>query len=175
MVLTRRPIAEFMPVEWATAPGRSVLQGDKDDCAAAGFLKIDILGLGVIAAIHTACDLITEHHGERYDLANIPPDDPQVYAMIARMDTIGVFQVESRAQISMLPRLKPKTFQDLVIAVSPIRPAILFPHWLCPSQVMSRRRELDRVLCGEASLTSVWGGVLGVGLFRTDCGRSRSR
>lgn len=122
MVLTRRPIAEFMPVEWATAPGRSVLQGDKDDTSAAGFLKIDILGLGILSAIHTACDLIAQHHGPTYDLASIPPDDPRVYAMIARADTIGVFQAESRAQISMLPRLKPRTFQDLVIAVSLIRP-----------------------------------------------------
>ncbi|MEU0341906.1 error-prone DNA polymerase [Streptomyces bobili] len=122
MVLTRRRIAEFMPVEWATAKGRSVLQGDKDDCAEAGFLKIDILGLGILSALHTACDLIREHHGVEYDLSSIPPDDPDVYSMISRAETHGVFQVESRAQMSMLPRLKPKNFNDLVIAVSIVRP-----------------------------------------------------
>lgn len=122
MVLTRQPLAEVMPVEWATAEGRSVLQGDKDDVAAAGLIKIDLLGLGTLGALHTACDLIAEHHGVRLDLTSIPPDDPDVYDMIARADTIGVFQVESRAQISTLPQLRPKTFNDLAIAASIIRP-----------------------------------------------------
>jgi error-prone DNA polymerase len=122
MVLTRRPIGEIMPVEWATAEGRSVLQGDKDDCAAAGLVKIDLLGLGMLSALHTACDLIAGHHGVRLDLASIPPEDPEVYAMIARAYTVGVFQVESRAQIATLPRLRPENFHDLVVAVSLIRP-----------------------------------------------------
>lgn len=122
MVLTRDPIGTVMPVEWATADGRSVLQGDKDDCASAKLVKIDILGLGILSALHTACDLVFAHYGIRIDLASIPPDDPAVYAMIARADTIGCFQVESRAQISTLPLLKPKSFQDLVVAVSIIRP-----------------------------------------------------
>ncbi|GGL15606.1 PHP domain-containing protein [Streptomyces flaveus] len=95
MVLTRQPIGEVMPVEWATAEGRSVLQGDKDDVAAAGLIKIDLLGLGILSALHSACDLIAEHHGVRFDLASIPQDDPGVYRMIARSDTIGVFQVDS--------------------------------------------------------------------------------
>ncbi|MDX3797100.1 error-prone DNA polymerase [Streptomyces acidiscabies] len=122
MVLTRRPIGETMPVEWATAEGRSVLQGDKDDVAAAGLIKIDLLGLGMLSALHTACDLIHQHHGIRLDLASIPQDDPDVYRMIARADTIGVFQVESRAQISTLPQLRPTTFDDLAVAASIIRP-----------------------------------------------------
>ncbi|MFI6689511.1 error-prone DNA polymerase [Streptomyces sp. NPDC050485] len=122
MVLTRQPIGEVMPTEWATAPGRSVLQGDKDDAEAAGLIKIDILGLGMLSALHTACDLIAEHHGRQLDLSSIPPDDPDVYAMIARAETIGTFQTESRAMMSMLPRLKPRTFNDLVVAVSLIRP-----------------------------------------------------
>ncbi|MFF4257887.1 error-prone DNA polymerase [Streptomyces sp. NPDC001663] len=122
MVLTRQPLGEVMPLEWATREGRSVLQGDKDDVAAAGLIKIDLLGLGTLGALHTACDLIREHHGVRLDLTSIPPDDPDVYRMIARADTIGVFQVESRAQISTLPQLRPENFNDLAIAASIIRP-----------------------------------------------------
>ncbi|MZD09879.1 DNA polymerase III subunit alpha [Streptomyces sp. SID5785] len=122
MVLTRRPIGEVMPVEWATAEDRSVLQGDKEDAEEAGLVKIDLLGLGMLSALHTTCDLIAEHHGATYDLASIPPDDPAVFEMISRADTVGLFQVESRAQMSTLPRLRPRTFQDLVVAVSLIRP-----------------------------------------------------
>ncbi|MFI6939720.1 error-prone DNA polymerase [Streptomyces sp. NPDC050418] len=122
MVLTRRPIGEVMPVEWATAEDRSVLQGDKEDVDEAGLVKIDLLGLGMLSALHTACDLIAEHEGSVYDLASIPADDPAVFEMIARADTVGLFQVESRAQMSTLPRLRPRTFQDLVVAVSLIRP-----------------------------------------------------
>ncbi|MFJ5263041.1 error-prone DNA polymerase [Streptomyces sp. NPDC088387] len=122
MVLTRRPIGEVMPVEWATAEDRSVLQGDKEDVEEAGLVKIDLLGLGMLSALHTACDLIAEHHGVGYDLASIPADDPAVFEMISRADTVGLFQVESRAQMSTLPRLRPRTFQDLVVAVSLIRP-----------------------------------------------------
>ncbi|WP_314177812.1 error-prone DNA polymerase [Streptomyces winkii] len=122
MVLTRQPVGEIMPVEWATAEGRSVLQGDKDDVEEAGLVKIDLLGLGMLSALHTACDLIARHHGRTLDLTSIPPDDPGVYAMISDADTVGLFQVESRAQMSTLPRLRPATFQDLVVAVSLIRP-----------------------------------------------------
>lgn len=122
MVLTAQPIGEVMPVEWATMSGRSVLQGDKDDVAAAGLVKIDLLGLGILAALHAACDLIAEYHGRRLDMATIPQDDPQVYAMIARADTVGVYQAESRAQISTLPQLKPACFDDLTVAASIIRP-----------------------------------------------------
>jgi error-prone DNA polymerase len=122
MVLTRQPIGEIMHVEWATANGRSVLGGDKDDVAAAGLVKIDLLGLGILSALHTACDMIAEHHGVRLDLASIPEDDPDVYRMIARGDTVGVFQVESRAQVSTLPQMQPKTFDDLAVAASIIRP-----------------------------------------------------
>ncbi|OEV04054.1 DNA polymerase, partial [Streptomyces nanshensis] len=122
MVLTRQPVGEIMPTEWATAEGRSVLQGDKDDVEEAGLVKIDLLGLGMLSALHTACDLIAHHHGRTLDLASIPPDDPGVYAMISEADTVGLFQVESRAQMSTLPRLRPTTFEDLVVAVSLIRP-----------------------------------------------------
>lgn len=122
MVLTRDPIGEFMPVEWATAEGRSVLGGDKDDVAAAGMIKIDLLGLGILSALHTAADLIHEHYGVRLDLASIPQDDPDVYRMIASGQTLAVFQAESRAQVSTLPLLQPRDFNDLAIAASIIRP-----------------------------------------------------
>ncbi|WP_457030505.1 error-prone DNA polymerase [Kitasatospora sp. P5_F3] len=122
MVLTHRPIAETCPTEWATMPGRSVLQWDKDGCAEAGLVKIDLLGLGMLSALHDACGLIERHHGVRYDLATIPPDDPEVYAMLCKADTVGVFQVESRAQAGALPRMRPKKFYDLVVQVALIRP-----------------------------------------------------
>ncbi|MFI6849522.1 error-prone DNA polymerase [Kitasatospora sp. NPDC050467] len=122
MVLTREPIAETCPTEWATMPGRSVLQWDKDSVAEAGLVKIDLLGLGMLAALHDTCDLIEQHHGIRYELATIPPDDPDVYQMLCRADTVGVFQVESRAQASALPRMRPTKFYDLVVQVALIRP-----------------------------------------------------
>ena len=122
MVLTRQPIAEVMPVEWATAEGRSVLQGDKEDVAAAGLIKIDLLGLGALSALHDSCRMIAEHHGVDLDLATIPQDDPAVYADIRAAQTVGVFQLESRAMISTLPRLRPQRLADLVVAVSLIRP-----------------------------------------------------
>ena len=143
MVLTRQPIGEFMPVEWATAEGRSVLQGDKDDVEAAGLVKIDLLALGMLSALHDACDLISQHHGVSYDLSTIPQDDPEVYAMIARADTVGVFQVESRAQMSTLPRLRPRTFADLVVAVSLIRPGPIQGGSVHP--YMRRRAGRERV------------------------------
>ncbi|MEW1908422.1 error-prone DNA polymerase [Kitasatospora sp. NPDC085895] len=122
MVLTRRPVAETCPTEWARMPGRSVLQWDKDSVAAAGLVKIDLLGLGMLSALHDTCDLVARHHGVRFDLATIPPDDPAVYDMLCRADTVGVFQVESRAQASALPRMRPRTFYDLVVQVALIRP-----------------------------------------------------
>ncbi|KJY26478.1 hypothetical protein VR45_36950, partial [Streptomyces sp. NRRL S-495] len=138
MVLTRRPVAETCPTEWATMPGRSVLQWDKDSVAEAGLVKIDLLGLGMLSALHDACDLIARHHGRTLDLATIPPDDPDVYAMLQRADTVGVFQVESRAQASALPRMRPSRFYDLVVQVALIRPGpILFRQTPCPTRVVS--------------------------------------
>ncbi|MET8676105.1 error-prone DNA polymerase [Streptomyces sp. NPDC004647] len=122
MVLTRQPLAQIMPMEWATAEGRTVLQGDKEDIENAGLVKIDILSLGMLSALHDACRLIEKHHGATYDLASIPPDNSAVYDMICRAQTVGCFQIESRAMMSTLPRLKPRTFADLVVAVSIIRP-----------------------------------------------------
>ncbi|HEX6518743.1 MAG TPA: error-prone DNA polymerase [Streptosporangiaceae bacterium] len=122
MVICDRPVGEVCPVEWARMPGRTVLQWDKDDCAYAGLVKFDLLGLGMLAALHDCFDLVASHHGRRYDLASIPDEDAGVYQMLCEADTVGVFQVESRAQMATLPRLKPRKFYDLVIEVALIRP-----------------------------------------------------
>ena len=122
MVICDRPVGEVCPVEWARMPGRSVLQWDKDDCAYAGLVKFDLLGLGMLAALHDCFDLVTKYHGEHWTLATIPQEDPVVYQMLAEADTVGVFQVESRAQMATLPRLRPSKFYDLVIEVALIRP-----------------------------------------------------
>ena len=121
MVMADRPLVECCPVEWARMEGRSVLQWDKDDCAAAGLVKFDLLGLGMLTMLHLAVDLIREHEGLEVDLATIP-QEPEVYALLSAADTIGVFQVESRAQMATLPRLRPECFYDLVVEVALIRP-----------------------------------------------------
>ncbi|HEX5494641.1 MAG TPA: error-prone DNA polymerase [Mycobacteriales bacterium] len=122
MVLCDRPVSQVCPVEWARMPGRSVVQWDKDDCAAAGLVKFDLLGLGMLSALHDAFDLIEAHYGRRYTLATIPAEDPAVYDMLCQADSVGVFQVESRAQMATLPRLRPRSFYDLVVEVAIIRP-----------------------------------------------------
>ena len=122
MVICDRPVAEVCPVEWARMPNRSVLQWDKDDCAAAGLVKFDLLGLGMLSALRDAFDLIADHHGVRWTLDSIPDEDPAVYDMLCDADSVGVFQVESRAQMATLPRLRPRTFYDLVVEVALIRP-----------------------------------------------------
>jgi hypothetical protein len=108
MVICDRPVGEVCPVEWARMPGRTVLQWDKDDCAYAGLVKFDLLGLGMLAALHDCFDLVEKHYGERWTMASIPQEDPVVYQMLSEADTVGVFQVESRAQMATLPRLRPR-------------------------------------------------------------------
>ncbi len=121
MVMCDRPVIEVCPVEWGRMENRTVLQWDKDDCAAAGLVKFDLLGLGMLSALRHTMDLVAEHHGLEVDLAGLEQDDA-VYDMLCRADSIGVFQVESRAQMSTLPRLKPRDFYDLVVEVALIRP-----------------------------------------------------
>ena len=122
MVLCDRPVVEVCPVEWARMEGRTVLQWDKDDCAAAGLVKFDLLGLGMLSALHYALDLLHDHHGLTVDLHALPLDDAAVYQMLCAADSVGVFQVESRAQMATLPRLRPTKFYDLVVEVALIRP-----------------------------------------------------
>jgi error-prone DNA polymerase len=118
MVICDRPVTEVCPVEWGRMPGRTVLQWDKDDCAAVNLVKFDLLGLGMLSALHYAFDMIDS----KLDFTSLRPNDKEVYAMLQRADSVGVFQVESRAQMATLPRLKPKVFYDLVVEVALIRP-----------------------------------------------------
>ncbi|XNL25615.1 error-prone DNA polymerase [Longispora sp. K20-0274] len=122
MVICDRPVIDVVPVEWATMKKRSVLQWDKDDCASAGLVKFDLLGLGMLTALHYVRDFANAHYDTPLDLAQLPADDRDVFRMIGEADTIGLFQIESRAQMSLLPRLRPENFYDLVCSVALIRP-----------------------------------------------------
>jgi error-prone DNA polymerase len=121
VVIADRPLHQVVPVEWGRMEGRSVLQWDKDDCAAIGIVKFDLLGLGMLNALHLAVDLIADTHGVKIDLSTIP-QEPEIYRALTAADTVGLFQVESRAQMATLPRMKPKTFYDLAVEVALIRP-----------------------------------------------------
>jgi len=164
MVLTREPIGEICPTEWARMPGRSVLQWDKDSTAGAGLIKIDLLGLGMLSALHDTCDLIATHHGERYDLAAIPTHDADVYEMLCRADTVGVFQVESRAQMATLPRLRPREFYDLVVEVALIRPGPIQGGSVHP--YLRRRDGVEADRCPHPLMERALGKTLGVPLFQ---------
>jgi len=162
-VICDRPVSEVCPVEWATMPGRSVLQWDKDDCAAINLVKFDLLGLGMLSALHRATDYIAEFRGKRIDLAEIPQED-DVYAMLCRADSVGVFQVESRAQMSTLPRLKPRRFYDLVVEVALIRPGPIQGGSVHP--YIRRRNGLEPVTYLHPLLENSLGKTLGVPLFQ---------
>jgi error-prone DNA polymerase len=122
MVICDRPVSEVVPVEWARMENRTVVQWDKDDCAYAGLVKFDLLGLGMLTALHQMIDLLAVHHDVRVELHELGESDDAVYDMLCRADSVGVFQVESRAQMATLPRLKPRKFYDLVVEVALIRP-----------------------------------------------------
>ncbi|KAB2344378.1 error-prone DNA polymerase [Actinomadura rudentiformis] len=164
MVIADRPVGEVCPIEWATKAKRSVLQWDKDDCAAAGLVKFDLLGLGMLAALHDTFDLVAEHHGERYDLHSIPPEDPLVYDMLCDADTVGVFQVESRAQMATLPRLKPREFYDLVVEVALIRPGPIQGGSVHP--YLRRRKGAEPPDCPHPLMRNALARTLGVPLFQ---------
>jgi len=121
-VLTQHPLSETVPIENAAMRDRTVIEWDKDDLDALGMLKIDLLSLGMLTAVRKTLDLVAQHHGRTLAFHTVPPEDPATYAMVAKADTVGVFQIESRAQMTMLPRMKPKTFYDLVIEVAIVRP-----------------------------------------------------
>ncbi|ASR34178.1 error-prone DNA polymerase [Prauserella marina] len=122
MVICNRPVSEVCPIEWARMENRSVLQWEKDDCASVGLVKFDLLGLGMLSALHYMIDLVREHEGVEVDLSRMPLEDQNIYDMLCRADAIGVFQVESRAQLATLPRLAPRNFYALAIEVALIRP-----------------------------------------------------
>ncbi|MFI2102575.1 error-prone DNA polymerase [Isoptericola sp. NPDC019693] len=141
MVMCDRPVIEVCPVEWARMEGRTVLQWDKEDCADAGLVKFDLLGLGMLTAIRYAFDSVAEHTGERLTLHGLPDDDPEVYDLLCAADTVGVFQVESRAQMATLPRLRPRVFYDIVIEVALIRPGPIQGGSVHPYIERARGRE----------------------------------
>ncbi|MGW3965557.1 error-prone DNA polymerase [Amycolatopsis sp. NPDC005003] len=122
MVMCAEPVSQVVPVEWARMADRSVIQWEKEDCAAAGLVKFDLLGLGMLSALHYMIDLVDEYKGEKVDLAELDLTDEKIYDMLCRADAIGVFQVESRAQLATLPRLQPREFYDLAVEVALIRP-----------------------------------------------------
>ena len=163
MVLCDRPIIEVCPVEWARREGRSVLQWDKDDCAAAGLVKFDLLGLGMLTALHNTVDAVRDTYGFSIDLAELPQDDA-VYDMLCAADSVGVFQVESRAQMATLPRLKPRRFYDLVVEVALIRPGPIQGGSVHP--YLRRRSGREPVTYLHPLLEPSLSKTLGVPLFQ---------
>jgi error-prone DNA polymerase len=164
MVICQGQLDRVVPLEPATMPGRVVIEWDKEDCADLGLIKVDLLGLGMMAVLEDSLDLIREHSGEEVDLAHLPQDDPAVYQALQKADTIGMFQVESRAQMSCLPRLKPKKFYDIVVQVAIIRPGPIVGKMLHP--YLRRRQGYEEAACLHPSLETVLKRTLGVPLFQ---------
>lgn len=164
MVMTQGPLCELAPIENAAMEGRTVIQWDKDDLDELGILKVDCLSLGMLSAIRRCFDMIRQHSGVRLSLATIPAEDPQVYEMICRADTMGVFQIESRAQMSMLPRLKPRCFYDLVIEVAIVRPGPIQGQMVHP--YLRRRDGEELVKYPSREIYEVLHKTLGVPLFQ---------
>ena len=163
MVLCDRPVVEVCPVEWGRMEGRSVLQWDKDDCAAIGLVKFDLLGLGMLEALHRMVDLVNDFYGVEVDLAQLPQEDA-VYDLLSAADTVGVFQVESRAQMGTLPRVRPRTFYDIAIEVALIRPGPIQGHAVNP--YIRRRRGEEEVTYLHPLLEPILERTLGVPLFQ---------
>ncbi|EOM75469.1 DNA polymerase III subunit alpha [Rhodococcus rhodnii] len=164
MVICDRPIADVCPVEWARMEGRSVLQWDKDDCAVVGLVKFDLLGLGMLSALHYMIDLAAEHKDLTVDLARLDLAEAGVYEMLQRGDSVGVFQVESRAQMATLPRLKPRTFYDLVVEVALIRPGPIQGGSVHP--YIRRRNGAEAVTYDHPALAPALERTLGIPLFQ---------
>jgi error-prone DNA polymerase len=163
MVIAAGRLDDVVPLEPATMPGRVVVQWDKDDCAALGIIKVDLLGLRMMSALQEAITLVSETGGA-VDLARLPPDDPAVYRMLQRADTIGVFQVESRAQMATLPRIHPERFYDLVVQIAIIRPGPIVGDMVHP--YIRRRRGREPVTYAHPSLEPILSRTLGVPLFQ---------
>ena len=142
-IITEGRLDELVPIENATMEDRTVICWDKDDIDTLGILKVDILALGMLSCIRKAFDLLKKHHATRYSLATLPPEDPLVYDMLCEADSLGVFQVESRAQMNFLPRMKPRSFYDLVIQVAIIRPGPIQGDMVHP--YLRRRNGLEVV------------------------------
>ncbi|HYL92993.1 MAG TPA: error-prone DNA polymerase [Alphaproteobacteria bacterium] len=164
MIVCQGQLDSVVPLEPASMPGRVVVQWDKDDCSALGLVKIDLLGLGMMAALEECLKLIPEHYGHTVDLAHLPQNDPLVYEALCRADTIGLFQVESRAQMASLPRNAPKTFYDIVVQVALIRPGPIVGQMTNP--YLERRQNRQKVTYPHALLEPVLKRTLGVPLFQ---------
>ncbi|WP_169736448.1 DNA polymerase III subunit alpha, partial [Promicromonospora kroppenstedtii] len=164
MVMCDRPVIEVVPVEWARMEGRTVLQWDKEDCADAGLVKFDLLGLGMLTAIRYAFEFVEEHTGEVLTLHELPQDDELVYDLLCAADTVGVFQVESRAQMATLPRLRPRKFYDIVVEVALIRPGPIQGGSVHP--YIERARKREKVTYPHPLLEPVLKRTLGVPLFQ---------
>lgn len=163
-VITEGPLVELVPVENATMEDRTVICWDKDDIDALGILKVDVLALGMLTCIRKAFSLLQQHHGQDWSLASLPPEDPRVYDMLCRADSVGVFQVESRAQMNFLPRMKPRSFYDLVIEVAIIRPGPIQGDMVHP--YIRRRNGEEAVKFPSDELGQVLAKTLGVPLFQ---------
>jgi len=164
MVICQGQLNSVVPLEPATMPGRVVVQWDKDDCADMGIVKVDLLGLGMMAVLKDCLTLVPQHYGEPLDLAQLPQNDPEVYRTLQQADTVGMFQVESRAQMSALPRNIPKKFYDLVVQVAIIRPGPIVGKMMNP--YMKRRQGREPVRYAHPSLEPILKRTLGVPLFQ---------
>ena len=163
-VISRGKLSRLVPIENAAMADRSVVQWDKDDLDALGLLKVDILALGMLTVIRRALDLAAGRRGEPFELQDIPAEDPETYRMISRADTVGVFQIESRAQMTMLPRMKPRTFYDLVIEVAIIRPGPIQGGMIHP--YLRRRQGLEPVSYPSPAIEEALSRTLGVPIFQ---------
>lgn len=164
MVMTRGDLSELCPIENAAMPGRTVIQWDKDDLEELGILKVDVLALGMLSALRRCFELIETHHGRPLSLATVPPNDPATYDMICAADTVGVFQIESRAQMSMLPRLRPRCYYDLVIEVAIVRPGPIQGNMVHP--FLKARQNPAAVQYPNDAIRDVLKRTLGVPIFQ---------
>ena len=164
MVICQGQLDSVVPLEPASMPGRVVVQWDKEDCADMGIIKVDLLGLGMMAVLEDSIQLIRDDYHEEVDLAHLPPDDPEVYATLQKADTVGMFQIESRAQMSCLPRLLPKKFYDIVVQVAIIRPGPIVGQMVNP--FLQRRQGREPITYPHPSLEPVLARTMGVPLFQ---------
>ncbi|HEY4286522.1 MAG TPA: error-prone DNA polymerase [Puia sp.] len=163
-VITAGQLSDLCPIFNARMENRTCIEWDKDDIDDMGFIKVDILALGILSAIRKAFDLIQKHHGRELTLQNIPQDDPAVYEMITEADTVGLFQIESRAQQAMLPRMRPSCFYDLVIQISLVRPGPIVGHMVQP--YLARRNEEEKIEYPSKTIEKILGRTLGIMIFQ---------
>jgi error-prone DNA polymerase len=164
MLVTGRPLIDMLPVERATMPGRVVIQFNKDDAEDLGLIKMDMLGLRTLSVVDECLDLVEAASGERPDLDALPLDDPEVYRIASAADTVGVFQIESRAQMATLPRTRPQVFEDLVLEVAIIRPGPIQGNAVNP--YIRRRQGREPVTYPHPKLEPILEDTLGVILFQ---------